>query len=304
MFARLKSQMALPCTVDLSTLAVIKVTGEDAQTFLQGQLSNDVTLLADNAEIKHFQLTAYCNSKGRTFSVIRLVRHRHEYWMIVPAAVAETLLARLKIFVLRARVKIEEKPEIALLGVIGETNEKPNDHITRIVIDGITPRQILLGETAVLQTYQHQHRANDDWWRLHDILSGIPQIYPQTIEAFVPQMINLDLVGGVSFTKGCYSGQEIISRLRHLGKLKQRMLAGIVDQVETISPGDKIYLEQNEQKVGVIVDAVKITDHQYIFSSTAPADPSQHGRLRVGSPSGPAPELITLPYNCALPLRP
>ena len=296
--------------VDLDFLALIEVTGDDAQSFLQGQFSNDIAAIgAGENRVRPCQLNAYCNPKGRMLALIKLVRCAAGFWLIVPAGLADNFIKRLKMYVLRAKVGIALKPEIALLGRMGDPpggddagdiNGDINNGIERVTIDGIVPRQILLGEKSAmdgLRTDGHEAAPDGRLWRLIDILSGIPQIYPQTVETFIPQMLNLDLVDGLSFTKGCYPGQEIVARLRYLGKVKQRMLAASVRGVESLVPGDPIYAQQRgEQKAGVVVDAVETGDGEYTFSATAPANLIVQGELRVGNPAGAALTRIPLPY--------
>ena len=291
----------------LNSLALIEVTGEDAQSFLQGQLSNDVDAIA---AIEHgsrrawpCQLNAYCNPKGRVLALIRLVRHATGFWMLVPAGLADGLIKRLKMYVLRARVDIAMKPQTVLLGLMGgEAGEADDDDsIERVSIDGVVHRQILVGEKQAMddfvQTSGYEARNDDDLWRLTDILSGIPQVYPQTIEAFIPQMINLELVDGLSFTKGCFPGQEIVARLRYRGKVKQRMLAATVSESADIAPGDPIYLHQRaDQKAGVVVDAVQTGTGEYTLSAIAPATMPEAETLRVGSATGAELHRIPLPY--------
>ena len=310
---------ARPTLVPLTSLALIEVSGADAQPFLQGQLSNDIDAIgAGEARVRPCQLNAYCNPKGRMLALIRLARWAGGFRMMVSAGLADGLVKRLKMYVLRARVEIALKPEIVMLGRIGMgadddaptgAGDDAGDAIERLTLDGIVPRQILLGEKQAMDAFAdtfvdaggHNAETNDDLWRLTDILSGIPQVYPQTVEVFIPQMLNLDLVGGLSFTKGCYPGQEIVARLRYLGKVKQRMLAGTVSGVKNLGPGDPIHTEQRpEQKAGVVVDAVETGNGEYTFSATAPATMIEHGTLRTGSASGPALSRIALPYQAPM----
>ena len=296
----------------LDSLTLIEVTGDDAQAFLQGQFSNDVDALGDRHDAKRCQLNAYCNPKGRVLAVVRLVRHAGGFWMIVPADLADNLSNRLKMFVLRAKVAIAPKPQVALRGLINADagNGGGDDNITRVPIAGIVPRQILIGEQPAVDAFARAHTADtqpdDARWRLIDILSGIPQIYPPTVEAFIPQMLNLDLIDGLSFTKGCYPGQEIVARLRYRGQVKQRMLAATAQGIANLAPGDPVYSTQRaDQKVGQIVDAVKTGHDQYTFTATAPpatappaTTPAQP--LLPGSPSSPPLTPIALPYSVAV----
>ena len=299
-----KNLLADKVIADLDSLALIEISGHDAQSFLQGQLSNDIDAIdiAGNDAKPTSQLNAYCNPKGRTLAMIRLLRHADGFWLFVPAAIADSLIPRLKMYVMRDKVDIVLRTELVLRGLINGDDVEVGEGIERVNVDGIVARQILVGEKTALDSFArasgYTSKGDDHLWRLADILSGIPQVYPQTVEAFIPQMINLDLVDGVSFTKGCYPGQEIVARLRYLGKVKQRMLAGSVSGIENLAPGDPIYAEQRgEQKAGAVVDAVQTGKDEFILSATAPAN-IEDGVLLVGANSNSASILtrIPLPY--------
>lgn len=308
-------------TTDLRSLALIEVRGEDAQSFLQSQFSNDITAIATEAEAdgaRGCQLNAYCNPQGRALALIRLIRHDDGFWLIVPAALTDSLLKRLNLFVLRARVRFEVSARFALFGLINGADAAVPHIVERVSVDGILPRQILIVEGRIRESFQDapfdrrmdgnaaldayartwEHQSGDDLWRLLDILSGIPQIYPQTVAAFIPQMINLDRVNGLSFTKGCYPGQEIIARLRYRGRVKQRMLIGRASELENLAPGDPLYPPEHcGKKPGVVVDAVSSGDGEYTLSATAPTGLPEDEVLRVGSPTGAALTRLPLPYS-------
>lgn len=289
----------------LDSHALIEVTGDDARDFLQGQFSNDLSEVGDASDpARRCQLNAYCNPKGRVLAVIRLVRCDGGWWMIVPAGLAEPLISRLKMFVLRARVEIAPKPQTALLGLINDAQCAGGRGLERVPVRGVVPRHIMIGEPPAVDAFMRANAlegaSGDDRWRLADILSGIPQVYAQTAEQFIPQMINLDRVGGLSFTKGCYPGQEIVARLRYRGRVKQRMLAGVAGGLAGLAAGDPVHSDQRPgQKVGLVVDAVP-TDRsrgEYAFSATAPVQLGDGETLRVGPAPGAALTRIALPYE-------
>lgn len=288
----------------LDSHALIEVTGDDARDFLQGQFSNDLSEVGDAANpARRCQLNAYCNPKGRVLAVMRLVRHDRGWWMVVPAGLADPLISRLKMFVLRARVEIAPKPQTALLGLINGAQCTGGRGLERVPVRGVVPRQMMIGEPQAVDAFIRANAlepaSGDGPWRLADILSGIPQVYAQTAEQFIPQMINLDRVGGLSFTKGCYPGQEIVARLRYRGRVKQRMLAGVARGLAGLAPGDPVYCDQragqNPRKVGQVVDAVPTNRGEYTFSATAPVQLSDGETLRVGPAPGAALTRIALP---------
>ena len=282
--------------IDLDHLQLVRVTGEDAENFTQAQFSNDVSEL-DN---ERAQLQGYCNPKGRALAILRLLRHHeHGFWMLVPVSIAEPLLKRLQMFVLRAKVKFEVEQDYTALGLLGplpagaENGDiyQVEGHIERKV--GIFPNSQLPGAQANTDVCLHH-----DFWKLIDILSGIPQVYQATSEAFIPQNINLELVNGVSFRKGCFPGQEIVARLKYLGKSKQRLAIASVESSKIVQPGDEIFSEHRpDQKAGMVVDAVEIDNSTYQASVMIPAVQPSSGAMHIGSVSGPALELQPLPYS-------
>lgn len=311
--AGLDSLAGRALAVELASLALIEVRGGDAESFLQGQFSSDVAALGDELDetgARRCQLNAYCNPKGRALALIKLIRCAAGFWMIVPTALADGLVNRLEMFVLRADVDIALRPKFSLLGWIpgdeknddltGDMIDEPGDRIERVAVGGVRPRQILIGEKSALDSVSRAH--DDDVWRLLDIHSGIPQIYPQTAGAFIPQTINLDLIDGLSFTKGCYPGQEIIARLRYRGKVKQRMIAGIAHGLARLAPGDPVYTQRGAQKAGLVVDAVQTGEREYTFSATAPVDHPEHETLLVGPASAESDESAAQAPVTRLPL--
>lgn len=293
------------CLIELSPLSLIRVSGDHAESFLQGQFSNDLNILDKN----QCQLHAYCNPKGRTLAIIRIVRKDKGFWMIVPNDISESLISRLKMFVMRAKVDIQLDTDYGLLGMVGAAKQLDFPaHFTdfKYRVDSVLTRQLIIApsqDTATKSIATYLKATNTplhhfDLWRWLDIQSGIPQVYTQTVAAFIPQTINLELVDGISFKKGCFPGQEIIARIKYLGKPKQRLIIAEVKSNSSILPGAEIYTPTNsEQKSGMVVDAVKTGDHQFHLSAIVPAAMVESGDLMVGSADGPKLKRIDLPYT-------
>jgi tRNA-modifying protein YgfZ len=231
----------------LSHLGILRFAGPDALSFLQGQISNDTRGLAEGSAI----LAAYSNAQGRVVAILRLLPHSSGILAILPRALVVPVLERLRKFVLRAKVKIEDvSNEFEILGahdastvdaLSGGQSPAPDrsfvEHagiaVARVASSSLSSSGRFwvirpAGErgadqaqevTASLEGVKHFANA----WRLADIRDGLPQVYAETSEAFVAQMLNLDLLDAISFTKGCYTGQEIIARTQHLGRIKRRM---------------------------------------------------------------------------------
>ena len=231
----------------LRNFGTLLISGPDARSYLQGQLSFDMTRLTpERIEV------ASCNSaQGRVQAVVWLVERTEGIVLLLPTTMLETTLQRLKKFVLRAKVKLESGTLSAYQGpaaVAALRSHVETDGLSILAWPGEPQRTLLLaaadrfGELPV----------RDEAWHLEDIRSGLPQVHPQTHEAFVAQMLNLDLIGGISFEKGCYTGQEIIARTHFRGTVKRRMLGFRADCPAPI-PGTRVL--SNGQHAGDVVDA-------------------------------------------------
>ncbi len=250
---------------DLSHFGLIQVTGDDAQTFLQGQFTNDVRQVT--AE-KH-QLSAWCTHKGRILISFRLFKRDNAYYLLLPQDSVASTIKRLHKYILRSAVKLEDVSDnLPRFGIAGVNSTKilteclgdvpPSNVGATLTTNKVTvltiqeKRYIVLGETP--QNCGARQVEAAAWQRL-DILAGLPQIVQKTAEAFVPQMINFHVIEGVSFKKGCYTGQEVVARMQYLGSLKRRMYLA---KIETglPQPGDALYISDNDESVGKIVNAV------------------------------------------------
>lgn len=288
----------------------LRVRGEDTETFLQGQLSNDVRALrADKG-----QLTSLNSPKGRMLAIFQLLRSDDGILLEVHREIAETSLARLKMFVLRAKLTLETATDIDALALIGAdapvimqkfklpVPEQPQDCLRDdarglIVLRrlGELPRYSVVGPHPAIEDLRAAIPAamfepEGRLWRHADIEAGVPVVLPETRDHFVPQMANLDLLGGISFKKGCYTGQEIVARVHYLGQLKRRLF---VAQMEgpAPAPGSSVQIDGEEQAVGEIVDAV--TRGQRARASVVLQLSSRDAALHVGGHrltliSGPA----------------
>lgn len=238
-------------------LSLLRISGRDATDFLQGQLTNDITRLDSG-----WQYSGYCNPKGRLLTVLRIWSAADGYYALLNRQLEQAIVRRLRMYVLRSQVQIEtiENAVIAgldsieiladivpqLAGQTAGTESKPG-HFSLlqyqqdyVLVGGGSMLFVSPGGQAALP-----EPAADSLYCWHDqvLLAGVPEIGTTTSELFVPQMVNLDLLGGISFKKGCYTGQEIVARMHYLGKLKQRMflcdLSGAARH--RAQPGDKIY---------------------------------------------------------------
>jgi len=220
------------------------------------------------------------------------------YWIIVPNDLTSELIKRLKIFVMRAKVSIEVEEEKAMFGMAVNGNDSFDLEIYQY-IDKFH-RSIAIGEPEQLNGVadQFDQLLSSDYWRLCDMFSGLPQIYSQTVEQCIPQHINLDLVSGISFSKGCYPGQEIIARLRYLGKSKYRLCNASVMSKERIEPGRALFEQaQVDQKAGLVIDAVETGEDQYQLSAMIKYSAGKHPDIHLDSENGSELTLGVLPYE-------
>jgi tRNA-modifying protein YgfZ len=218
-------------------MGVLRFSGPDAIGFLQGQVSNDTLPLSRGAPV----LAAYSTAQGRVLAILHLLPHSSGILGLLPREVAASTQDRLRKFVLRAKVKVEDVSEqigvagmdgiaLSAAGIDGAPGpmgyvEKDGVGIGRVRGDAASARYWVVGDDASIArvaSSRESDRIELDW-RLGDIRDGLPQVYAATSELFVAQMLNLDLIGGISFSKGCYTGQEIIARTQHLGRIKRRL---------------------------------------------------------------------------------
>jgi tRNA-modifying protein YgfZ len=221
----------------LPHLGVLHFSGPGAIDFLQGQVSSDTRRLAAGAPL----LTAYSSAQGRVIAVLHLLPHSSGVLAVLPRELLTATAERLRKFVLRAKVKIEDSSErFAIIGLrdaaaLAAAGLEAPDERGYLERDGIGVARLGPAGAAsdgharfwVVREAHFPPRPADPQtetaWRLADIRAGLPTVYAATSEAFVAQMLNLDLLDGISFSKGCYTGQEIIARTQHLGRIKRRM---------------------------------------------------------------------------------
>lgn len=257
-------EIGQPFWSDLSHLGIIEVSGEDAQTFLQGQFTNDVKQVS----LEKSQFSAWCNAKGRVLATFYLYKRENAFYLILPQDNIAAVLRRLAMYVLRSKVKLREiTDETQIIGLSGDFGKKLGfpelknsviyqDDITVLCLSGNTPKWILISSTEKLQSFTQTLDksvipAGKSAWELLEILDGIPQITLSTADAFTPHMLNLQLIEGVSFKKGCYSGQEIVSRTQYLGKVKRRIyLAKVAETCPKI--GETLVIEGEENTAQIV----------------------------------------------------
>jgi len=259
----------------LNHLALFKISGDDVQSFLQGQLSNDINQLipASRDTSGTWQFSAYCNPKGRTISLLVLWRTAAAIYAITDTSVSDAMVKRLRMYVMRSDVVIEPL-NASLYGfasIESLSNIEPSlskglvaerfsiSHDGRWMALGVNNRALLIGLNPDIEPGHLGKTITSEQWRHHQINEGLPSVNTHSSELFIPQMLNLDVLGGINFKKGCYTGQEIVARMHYLGKLKQRMfVCKVSGEPLELRSGDKVYADPAlSKKVGEVVDYVK-----------------------------------------------
>jgi folate-binding protein YgfZ len=302
---------------DLSGLGLIKASGEDAQSFLHGQFTNDLNQVTPSTS----QLSSYCNPKGRMLSIFRVFMQGNDYFLLIRRDVIEATLKKLTMFKLMAKVDLSDvSDELVLFGIAGHDADSilkennlpvPNDidqsiqhnDTTIIRIPSESSRILFISESENAISIQkslseNTTQATSNIWELHDIQSGVAQITAETSEAFIPQMVNLELIGGVNFQKGCYPGQEIVARTHYLGKPNRRMYRINIDSTSPPQPGLNIFsVKDGEQPVGKIVSAQSTGENTCEALAVLRTEKESADDLYLETLSGPKVSITTLPYS-------
>ncbi|MEI6706991.1 MAG: folate-binding protein [Methylococcales bacterium] len=242
----------------LTHLAILSVSGNDAGKFLQGQITcnvNDITATQSS-------LGAMCNPKGRAITTFLLVKSGDDFLLLLPKELLQTVKDRLQKYVLRSNVTLTDSSDSLCLLGLSDTSEQTflashqQDSVIRIYF---ADRCLLIADVnkaMVLWTEYctHGFQASDSaQWQALDIMSGIPWLTVATSEQFIPQMLNLDKLGGISLTKGCYTGQEIVARTHYLGKAKRALFVAECP-TENPEPNASI-IDASGQVVGNVLQA-------------------------------------------------
>ncbi|OED36682.1 hypothetical protein AB833_26395 [Chromatiales bacterium (ex Bugula neritina AB1)] len=268
------SEQVQDTVCDLSADVVLRITGDDAEKFLQGQFSNDIAALTDGTS----QLSTWSSPKGRVITVFRIVRlAENHYLMQLPRELVAAVHKRLKMFVLMAKVIIELEENLICIGLSGnavvtalETSLGPpppeldgsavHGEVVISRVRGAYPRfEVIAPVTDAIDLWSDMagvaRQSGQSVWRWQNIEAAVPSIGSETTEAFVLQMLNLQHINGVNFKKGCFPGQEVVARMQYLGKLKRRMYRASVSAESMLQAGDEIYNEGVSSSVGKVVDA-------------------------------------------------
>jgi folate-binding protein YgfZ len=290
---------------------VLSIVGPDTEKFLQGQLTCDVSELFSRGSV----LGAHCNIKGHMLSLFRLLKTGEEQvWIRMNADIFESALSNLQKYMIFSKAEASEvSSTVAGIGVTGPGAEAlveslfdrcpSEDDGTIMLTNGIVVRvpgnrfEIWMGvdelTTLINKLPDEVGLGSTDRWTLSEIDAGIPNLHTETQEAFIPQMANLQAVGGISFTKGCYTGQEIVTRLQHRGQLKKPMYLAEISSEQRPAPGEPID-SPSKANAGQVVIAAPCSEGRYRLLAVINKAAAEAGELQL---NGTTLELQELPYQ-------
>jgi folate-binding protein YgfZ len=289
----------------LQHLGAIRVQGDEAAKFLHAQLTQDFALLPAG----HARLAALCSAKGRMqASFIAFAIGPGDFLLVCSLDLLAATLKRLSMFVLRTKAKLTDaSAEFSLYGLAGPTmlaaaggatvpwtaQAHADGHLVTLYPADDQPRGLLVlpaGSAAPSGPALHQ-----DLWAWSEIRSGVATLTAPLAEAFVPQMLNYESIGGVNFKKGCYPGQEVVARSQFRGTLKRR--AYVVRSDAPLQPGQGVFHESDaEQPAGTVVQAAPSPDGGFEAIASLQVAAASAGRLAAGTAGGPQLSLLPLPY--------
>jgi folate-binding protein YgfZ len=306
---------------DLSSIGLIRVQGEDATTFLQNQLTNDINQVSATKG----QLSAWCTPKGRALATFVIHQHDDIYYLALSADKVEVTLKRLRMYVMMSKVVLEDvRQQLIHFAVAGsnitqhlhdygieqlpEADYQVVQHNTlRIMrLPSATPHFEVYANAADIADAKGLWNAlnaqadiapvSDNAWRYLNIVSGLPMVNAASSEAWIPQMLNLQVIDGVSFTKGCFPGQEIVARLKYLGKNKRRLYRLLLETEQLPDTGTLIIAEDEPTEAGKVLNAALNPDGQVEVLAVLKIAMAENKALYLAEQGGAAVTLLELPY--------
>lgn len=291
----------------LADFGLIRASGPDAAGFLHNLMSNDI----QGIDAMTARLAGLCTPKGRLLAIFLVWREGEDFLLMLPREMLPPILKKLSMFVFRSKIKLSDATaERVLIGVSPAPaffdTVPPRFTVTPtaggqvIQLDASRALHCLTPEAAIARWPELAAKARPvgtDAWRWLEIAAGQPRIVMATQELFVPQMLNMDLPGvaGVSFTKGCYPGQEIVARTHYLGKVKRRMVRGHIGHA--VAPGTHVYApETGDQQCGALVSIAPSPEGGFDCLVSVQSSAVAAGEVHVDAPEGERLAFLSLPY--------
>ena len=307
---------------DLSHFSTVVIAGEDAAGFMQGQFTNNV----DNVNENNSQISGFCNNKGRMIANFHLFQHQQNYFISIKSDLVERSIAHLQNYIMRAQVAIQDISEqIIHIGISGEHAESllspfidnvnstadsisHNENYIALRVAGTTPRYEIfcsaehaktLWQTATDKSSAVKANAvNSSSWDYLNIENGLPFIDSNTSEQFVPQMANMGLINGISFEKGCYTGQEIVARTHYLGKQKRRTYRIKIKTDKAPKAGEQMATDTSteNQYTGTLITVQQTAENEYEALAVIQIKSAEQEKLKLKDADAEI-TLLDLPYS-------
>ena len=265
-----------------SDYSIVKISGKDSGEFLHSQLSCEVRRLEPGS----IGTGSWCNPQGRMLMNFYLLRKEDHFFLILRSGLKDKVMKRLAMYILRSSVLIEDMdPDLALVGIASGTGSELMEPIigaplpamhSLIIHDGLLVsrvrdaghRYLILGTVNQLKSFwtrctEKLPPVTKEYWKLQDILNGLGWVDTITTGQFLPVEFNLDYLGGVSYSKGCYPGQEIVARIRYRGRVKKRLYIAYLKSGTLPQAGENVTVDGDPRKVGCIIEAASIPGNGY-----------------------------------------
>ncbi len=305
--------------ISLAEYGAITLSGEEQSKYLQGQVTCDVNMLENN----NLLIGAHCDAKGKVFSVFRMINRQKAHLLLQPTASTNASLAELQKFGVFAKVTIEKTEDLAFYAIAGKNAtevlhqqfiELPNS-LTPVLEVGSTSIVYLAGKQKRYLLIDNKEKIekiitdfnlaiySQSLWDLIEINEGFPLLAPETVSTYVPQMLNLQAIHGISFTKGCYLGQETVARMQYLGKNKRALFSlqgtAAEEANNIIEAGDIIeqQLGENWRKAGDVLASYISDDGCCYLQAVLASDIDATTQLRIKKQEQSSLIVVELPYN-------
>jgi len=301
---------------NLSNLGIIEVSGADADTFVNAQFTSDINE-QDEHQIKP---CAWCNPKGQVIATFLLLKLKNRFLLITPLELTDRLIDRLQTYIFRSAVTIKSQTrQYKFAGIIGQKAIDSLQAMTNLQLPGpyqavnykdtfianmagqevtrvLLVDQIDDSESTIERLQNMIEQVDSKIWKYYDIRDGLPWILEKTTEQVLPQELNLDLIGGLSFDKGCYPGQEVVARVYFRQKLKNRMHLARLDTEAVLEPGSRIFCKEIQSSCGIIINSESDNNKAVWMLAVINIEQAEKYTLYAESPDGPRLTLTPLPY--------
>lgn len=303
-----RAALSVDVMADLSHYGVIEARGEDARKFLAGLFTGDVRPVSPEQGL----FTAWCDAKGRAQASFWLLMRDDAFYLLLPREIVAPVLAGLKRYLLRVKATLADTSDsLSRLGLSGPglssrlalllgappplaVGEAKNfgGYSLLAVAGKPHPRWLVLGEPGALAGLWQGLKSTvspvgREAWSLLDILAGIPLLVTETAGEFIPQMLNMEALGGLCFTKGCYPGQEVIARLHYRGQLKRQLYKAFLESERIPPPGARLHREGAAESVGTVVSAARHPEGPVALLSVIKIEETGQGAIRLDDSQGP-----------------